>query len=215
MAVLDPLKVVITNYPEDKVEYAEAVNNQEDETAGTRKVPFSREIYIEREDFQEIPHKKFFRLAPGQEVRLMHAYFITCTDVIKNEEGEIVELHCSYDPETWGGDSPDKRKVRGTLHWVSAAHALDAEVRLYDHFFTQENPDQAEDFTTCINPDSLEILTNCKVEPVLAEFKSGDRFQFLRKGYFCIDPDSSDGKLVFNRTVSLRDTWAKIERKGK
>jgi len=216
MAVLNPLKVVITNYPDDKVEYADAVNNQEDKSAGTRKVPFSKTIYIERDDFQEVPHKKFFRLAPGREVRLMHAYYITCTDLIKDDQGEIVELHCTYDPETWGGDSPDKRRVKGTLHWVSAAHALSAEVRIYDRLFNQENPNvvaEGDDFLVNLNPDSLQRLTACQVEPSLAKANPGDRFQFLRKGYFCVDPDSSAEQMVFNRTVSLRDTWAKVKKK--
>ncbi|MDX1524493.1 MAG: glutamine--tRNA ligase, partial [Anaerolineae bacterium] len=217
MAVLNPLKVVIENYPADQVEYAEAVNNQEDPSAGTRKVPFSREIYIERDDFMEEPSKKFHRLSPGREVRLMHAYYITCTEVIKDDDGEIVELRATYDPETWGGDSPDKRKVKGTLHWVSAPHALDAEVRLYDYLFTKEDPEdvpEGQDFTANINPDSLQVLTGVKVEPGLADSVPGDRFQFLRKGYFVNDPDSTKGKLVFNRTVGLRDTWRKIQEKN-
>ncbi len=216
MAILDPLKVVIENYPEDKVEYADAVNNQEDASAGTRKVPFSREIYIERADFMEEPFKKFFRLAPGREVRLMHAYYVTCTDVIKNDAGEIVELRCTYDPETWGGDSPDGRRVKGTLHWVSANHALDAEVRLYEYLFTNPDPNdvsEGEDFTANLNPNSLVTLTGAKVEPSLGESTPGDRFQFLRQGYFVTDPDSSSDKLVFNRTVSLRDSWAKMQKK--
>ncbi|MCB9101684.1 MAG: glutamine--tRNA ligase/YqeY domain fusion protein [Anaerolineales bacterium] len=217
MAILDPLKVVITNYPDDKVEYAEAVNNQEDPAAGTRQVPFSKVVYIEREDFQEIPHKKFFRLAPGREVRLMHAYYITCTDVIKDENGDIVELHCTYDPETWGGDSPDGRRVKGTLHWLSAAHALSAEVRLYDHLFTKENPDdvgEGEDFTANMNPDSLQVIAQAKVEPSLAGAEPGSRYQFLRTAYFCVDPDTTPDHLVFNRTVTLRDTWAKVQQKS-
>lgn len=218
MAVLNPLKVVITNYPNDLVEQAEAVNNPEDPSAGTRQMPFSKVIYIEQDDFMEDPPKKFFRLAPGREVRLMHAYYITCDEVIKNEAGEIVELRCHYDPETWGGSSPDKRKVRGTLHWVSAAHALQAEVRLYEHLFTEEDPEVVEpgqDFTANLNPNSLELLTGCYVEPSLTDSKPGDRFQFLRKGYFCVDPDSKSDTLIFNRTVSLRDSWAKIRKKQK
>jgi len=216
MAVLHPLKVIITDYPEGKVEMLDAVNNPEDESMGTRQIPFSREIFVERGDFREDPPKKFFRLAPGREVRLKHGYYITCTEVIKDEAtGEITELHCTYDPETRGGWSEDGRRVMGTLHWVSAAHALDAEVRLYDHLFTMENPlDQTEgDFKDYINPDSLEILSGCLVEPSLAKAEPGDRFQFLRQGYFCVDPDSTDGRPVFNRTVTLRDTWAKIEKK--
>jgi glutaminyl-tRNA synthetase len=216
MGVLDPLKVVITNYPEDQVEQLEAINNPEDPDAGIRLVPFSREIFIEREDFMEEPPKKFFRLAPDREVRLRYGYFIKCVDVLKDEKGEIVELHCTYDPETKGGYAPDSRKVRGTLHWVSAGHALNAEVRLYDRLFTKENPldlGPDEDFTDFINPDSLQILTGCKVEPGLMAAKPGNRYQFERIGYFCVDPDSERGKLVFNRTVSLRDTWAKIQQR--
>ncbi len=217
MAVLRPLKVVIDNYPADQVEELEAINNPEDPSAGTRKVPFSRELYIEQEDFMEEPPKKFFRLAPGREVRLRYAYFITCTDVIKDAEGNVVELHCTYDPATRGGDAPDGRKVKATLHWVSARHARKAEVRLYDNLFTKENPDDVEegqDFTASLNPDSLEILTDCYVEPALAEAKALDRFQFERLGYFCVDPDSTPGTLTFNRTVGLRDTWARVQQKG-
>ena len=216
MAVLRPLKLVIDNYPEDQVEWFDAINNPEDPSMGTRKVPFSRVLYVEREDFREDPPKKWFRLAPGREVRLKHAYLVTCTRVVKDERtGEVVELHCTYDPATRGGDAPDGRKVRGALHWVSAAHALDAEVRLYDRLFTKADPEdvpEGQDFTANLNPNSLEVLTGCKVEPSLAEAKPGDRYQFLRLGYFCVDPDSTDGHLVFNRTVGLRDTWAKIER---
>ena len=216
MGVLRPLKVVITNYPEGQTEELDAVNNPEDPNAGTRKVPFARELYIEREDFMEDPPKKFFRLAPGREVRLRYAYFVTCTDVIKDADGEIVELHCTYDPETRGGDSPDGRKVKATLHWVSAAHAVSAEVRLYDHLFTKQDPSdvpEGEDFTANLNPASLEILPDCRVEPGLADAAPGDRFQFERLGYFCVDPDTSGGEnMVFNRTVSLRDTWAKIQK---
>ena len=217
MAVLNPLKVVIENYPDGQVEYADAVNNQEDASAGTRKVPFSRELYIEREDFMEEPFKKFYRLAPGREVRLMHAYYITCTEVIKDDSGQVIELRCTYDPETWGGDSPDKRKVKGTLHWLSAAHALEAEVRLYDHLFTKENPNEVDeagqDYLSNLNPNSLEVLTGVKVEPSLAGQAPGSRYQFLRQGYFVVDPDSTAERLVFNRTVSLRDSWAKIQEK--
>jgi len=215
--VLRPLKVVITNYPEGKVEELEAVNNPEDPAMGTRKVPFSREIYIEREDFREDPPKKFFRLAPGREVRLRYAYFLKCDEVLKDDRGEVVELRCTYDPETLGGKAPDGRKVKGTIHWVSAQHALPAEVRLYDHLFTKENPleDKSVDFKSLLNPNSLDVLDSCFVEPFLANASSGDRLQFERQGYFCVDPDSNDERLVFNRTGSLRDTWAKIEKKQK
>jgi glutaminyl-tRNA synthetase len=217
MAVLNPLKVIIVNFPEGQVEEMEATNNPEDESQGTRKVPFSRELYIERDDFLEDPPKKFFRLSPGAEVRLMHAYFITCVDVIKDDTtGEIIELHCTYDPETRGGSAPDGRKVRGTLHWVSAAHALEAEVRLYDHLFLKPDPNEVEngeDFLANLNPNSLEVLASCQVEPGLAGAAPGSRYQFLRQGYFVVDPDSSAEEPVFNRAVSLRDTWAKIQKK--
>jgi glutaminyl-tRNA synthetase len=215
MAVLRPLKVVITNYPENHVEEMDAVNNPEDESAGTHKVPFSRELYIEQEDFMEQPPKKFYRLAPGREVRLRYAYFVTCTDVVKDSNGNVVELRCTYDPATRGGDAPDGRKPKSTLHWVSAAHAIDAEVRLYDYLFNKENPDEVEegqDFKSNLNPDSLQVLTGCKVEPSLSEAKPLDRYQFERMGYFCLDPDSTKDKLIFNRTVGLRDTWAKIQK---
>jgi len=215
MAVLNPLKVVITNYPAGQVEELDAINNPEDESAGTRKVPFSREIFIEREDFREDPPKKYFRLGPEREVRLRYGYFIKCEDFVKDENDEIVEVHCTYDPETKGGYAPDGRKVRGTLHWVSAPHAVDAEVRLYDRLFTKEDPMDAEagkDFTDYINPDSLTVLPDCKLEPGLAEVKPGDRFQFERRGYFCVDQDSTAGNLIFNRTIALRDTWAKIRK---
>jgi len=217
MAVLRPLRVVIDNYPEDKVEEIEAVNNPEDPGMGTRMVPFSRVLYIERDDFREDPPKKYFRLSPDREVRLKHAYFIKCERVVKDEKtGEVTELHCTYDPASRGGASPDGRKVKGTLHWVSAAHALKAEVRLYNHLFTKENPYEVEegsDFLTYLNPNSLETLTNCRVEPSLKGVAPGSRYQFLRQGYFCVDSvDSTDEKLVFNRTVSLRDSWAKIEK---
>ncbi|MBN1795813.1 MAG: glutamine--tRNA ligase/YqeY domain fusion protein [Sedimentisphaerales bacterium] len=218
MAVLKPLKLVITNYPQGPTEELDAVNNPEDENAGTRKIPFSRELYIEREDFMEEPPKKFYRLAPGREVRLRYAYFVTCTDAVKDADGNVTEIHCTYDPATKGGDAPDGRKVKSTLHWVSAQHAADAEVRLYDHLFTKENPDEAvegKDFKSNINPNSLEVLTDCKVEPSLADAKSLDRFQFERLGYFSVDPDTADGKLVFNRTATLRDTWAKIQKQQK
>ncbi len=233
MAVLRPLRVVIENYPEGQVEEFDAVNNPEDARAGTRKIPFSRVIYIERGDFHEDPPKKFFRLAPGREVRLKHAYFITCREVVKDSAtGEVVELICTYDPETRGGDAPDGRKVKGTLHWVSAEHALDAEVRLFDHLLLEAPPDErilpgeelsadgeavsdaagaAQDFTDLVNPDSVEVLVGCKLEPGLASAESGTPYQFLRKGYFSVDPvDSKAGRLVFNRSVGLRDTWARI-----
>jgi glutaminyl-tRNA synthetase len=217
MAVLHPLRVVIVNYPEEKAEELEAINNPEDSSAGTRKVPFSRVLYIERDDFREDPPKKYFRLSPGREVRLRYAYFIKCVDVVKDEiTGEIIELRCTYDPETRGGSAPDGRKVRGTIHWVSAAHALEAKVRLYNHLFTRENPlddEEGGDFRQCLNPQSLETLTSCRVEPSLSGAAPGDRYQFERLGYFCVDSvDSSEGQLVFNRTVTLRDTWAKIEK---
>ncbi len=220
MGVLRPLRVVIDNYPEDRVEELEAINNPEDPSMGTRNVPFSRVLYIEREDFREDPPKKFFRLAPGREVRLRYAYFIRCVGMVKDEQtGEVVELHCTYDPETRGGDSPDGRKVKATLHWVSAPHSLEAEVRLYDHLFVKANPSDEKDsadFKTCLNPNSLETLTCCRVEPGLAGATPGSRYQFERLGYFCVDTkDSSDGALVFNRTVTLRDTWAKIEKAQK
>jgi len=217
MGVLRPLKIIIDNYPVDQVEELDAINNPEDPDMGTRKIPFSRELYIEQDDFMEEPPKKFFRLAPGREVRLRYAYFITCVDAVKDPEtGEVTELHCTYDPLTRGGDAPDGRKVRGTLHWVSASHALAAEVRLYDHLFLKENPnavEEAKDFSDYINTNSLKKLTNCMVEPGLATAAPGDRFQFERLGYFCVDTkDSKAGDLVFNRTVTLRDTWAKILR---
>jgi glutaminyl-tRNA synthetase len=217
MAVLRPLRVVIDNYPEGQVEELDALNNPEDPSMGTRKVPFSRELYIEREDFREDPPKKFYRLAPGREVRLRYAYFIKCVDVVKDKRtGEVVELHCTYDPTTKGGDAPDGRKVRATLHWVSAPHSIEAEVRLYDHLFTVANPaDEKEgaDFKTYLNPNSLETLKLCRLEPSLASAQPGSQYQFERLGYFCVDTnDSSEGALVFNRTASLRDTWAKIEK---
>ncbi len=218
MAVLRPLKVVVDNYPQEKVEELEAVNNPEDAGAGTRKVPFSRELYIEQEDFMEEPVKKFYRLAPGREVRLRYAYFVTCKDVVKDDNGQVVELHCTYDPATRGGDAPDGRKVKSTLHWVSASHALEAEVRLYDHLFSKEDPDdiaEGEDFKSNLNPKSLEILSSCRVEPSLSKAEPGSRFQFERMGYFCVDPDSREDKLVFNRTVTLRDPWAKIQKAQK
>jgi len=215
MGVLRPLKVVIENYPEDQAEELEAVNNPEDPEAGSREVPFSRELYIERDDFMEDPPKKFFRLGPGREVRLRYAYYITCNDVVKDANGEIVELRCSYDPETKGGDSPDGRKVKGTLHWVSAPNAVNAEVRLYDRLFSKENPEDGDDFTSNLNPDSLQTLSNCKLEPELARSESDLSFQLERLGYFCLDSeDSSPGNLVLNRTTPLRDSWAKLQKKG-
>jgi glutaminyl-tRNA synthetase len=217
MAVLKPLKVVIDNYPEGKVEQMEAVNNPEDPSAGTRKVPFSRELYIEQDDFMEQPPKKFYRLSVGREVRLRYAYLITCKDVVKDANGQIVELHCTYDPATKGGDAPDGRKVKSTLHWVSAKHAIKAEVRLYDNLFTKENPDdvdEGKDFTASLNLNSLEVLTDCFVEPSLKDAKPLNRSQFERLGYFCVDSDSSSDKLVFNRTVTLKDPWAKIKNAG-
>jgi len=215
MGVLQPLKVVIENYPEDQEERLEAINNPEDESAGMRQVPFSRELYIERDDFMENPPRKFFRLAPGREVRLRYAYFVTCTDVIKDENGEVVELRCTYDPATRGGDSPDGRKVKSTLHWVSAKHARKAEVRLYDALFNIPDPSDVEegrDYKDNLNPDSLEVLAECYVEPSLADAQPGYRCQFERLGYFCVDKDSTQDKLVFNRTVTLKDTWAKIQK---
>ncbi len=217
MGVLDPLKVVITNYPEGQDELLDAVNNPEDESAGTRQVPFSRELYIEQADFMEDAPKKFFRLAPGREVRLRYAYFITCNEVVKDADGNVVELRCTYDPATRGGDAPDGRKVKGTLHWVSAPHAIPAEVRLYDRLFTKENPEQVEegqDFIANLNPDSLTVLSDCMLEPCLKDAALGDRLQFERLGYFCVDLDSTSDKLVFNRTVTLRDTWAKMQKKN-
>jgi glutaminyl-tRNA synthetase len=213
MAVLHPLKVVIENYPEGQVEELDAVNNPEDASAGTRKVPFSRELYIEQDDFREDPPKQYFRLSPGREVRLRWGYFITCVNVVKDEKGEPVELHCTYDPATRGGNAPDGRRVKATIHWVSAAHALDAEVRVYDNLFTCENPNETANFTDNLNPASLEVLTGCKLEPALKDASAGERYQFERLGYFCADPDSTPGKPVFNRTVALRDTWAKIEKR--
>lgn len=217
LAVLNPVKVVLTNYPEGKVEELEAVNNPEDPSAGTRMIPFSRELYIEQDDFREVPPPKYFRLAPGQEVRLRYGYIIKCQDIVKNAQtDEIEEIHCTYDPETRGGYAPDGRKVQGTIHWVSASHAVDAEVRMYDRLFTVENPKKVEEdktYTDYVNPNSLQVLTGCKVEPSLADTKPGSQYQFERKGFFCTDPDSTSGRPVFNLTVSLRDTWAKIEKK--
>jgi len=212
MAVLKPVKVVIENYPDGQAEAMDVVNNPEDPSAGTRKVPFSRELYIEADDFMEDPPKKFFRLAPGREVRLRNAYLVTCTGVVKDASGAVTELRCTYDPATRGGDAPDGRKVKATLHWVSAASALDAEVRLYDRLFKSENPGAGgRDFKDDINPASLQVLTGAKVEPSLAGAAPGARYQFERLGYFCVDPDTAAGRLVFNRTVGLRDTWARIK----
>jgi len=217
MAVLRPIKVVITNYPQGEVEELEAINNPENSQAGTRKVPFSREIYIEREDFMETPPPKYFRLAPGQEVRLRYAYFVKCTNVIKDSSGNVSEVHCTYDPATRGGDSPDGRKVKGTIHWVSAGQAVDAEVRLYDHLFTKPFPEdvpEGQDWKVNLNPKSLEVIEHAKVEPSLGDAAVGEKFQFERIGYFSVDKESKPGRPVFNRAVSLKDTWAKEQKKG-
>ncbi len=214
MAVLNPLKLVIDNYPVDLVEEMEAVNNPEDPSVGTRKVPFSRVLYIEQDDFRETPPPKYFRLFPGNEVRLRYAYLVKCTSVVKDEAGNVVEVHCTYDPDTRGGNTPDGRKVKSTIHWVAAEHALPVEVRLYDQLFTTERPDDG-DLDAIINPNSLQVLDSCYVEPALLGAKPGEHFQFERTGYFCVDPDSAEGRLVFNRTVGLRDTWGKIEQTGK
>jgi glutaminyl-tRNA synthetase len=216
MAVVRPLKVVIDNYPENQVEEMDAVNNPEDASAGSRKVPFSRVLYIEQDDFREVPPKGYFRLSPGREVRLRYGYFITCKSVVKNEMDEVVEVHCTYDPATHGGNAPDGRKVKSTIHWVSATHAVEAEVRIYENLFSNENPnavEEGQDFTGNLNPTSLEVITDAKLEPSLAGAAVGGRYQFERLGYFCVDPDSKPGKLVFNRTVALKDTWAKVEKK--
>lgn len=218
MAVLKPIKVVIDNYPEGQVEEMDAVNNPEDESMGTRKVPFSREIYIEQDDFREVPPKGYYRLSPGKEVRLRYAYLITCTSVLKNQAGEVVEVHCSYDPATRGGNTPDGRKVKSTIHWVSAPHAISAEVRMYENLFSKEDPNdvaEGKDWMDNLNPHSLEVVTGGKLEPSLSDAAPGTRYQFERLGYFCVDPDSKPGSLVFNRTVGLRDTWAKIEKAQK
>ena len=217
MTVLRPIKVVLTNYPEGQVEHVDVINNPEDPSAGTRQVPFSRVLYIEREDFMENPPKKFYRLSPGGEVRLRCAYFITCREVVKDERGEIVELRCTYDSATRGGDAPDGRRVKATLHWVSAAHAVPVEVRLYDRLFSVEEPEKVpvgKTFLDNLNPRSLEVLRGSRAEPSVADSSVGARVQFERLGYFCMDPDSRAGALVFNRTVSLRDTWAKIAQRG-
>ncbi len=217
MAVLRPLKVLIDNYPEGEVEEVEAVNNPEDESAGKRKVPFSKVLYIEQDDFREDPPKQYYRLSPGREVRLRYGYFITAKSVVKNDRGEVVEVHCTYDPATRGGNAPDGRKVKSTIHWVSAAHALDAEVRIYDKLFTKEDPNQVEEgreFTANLNPNSLEVIAQAKLEPSLANAPIESRYQFERLGYFCVDPDSKPGRPVFNRTAALKDTWAKVEKKN-
>lgn len=215
MGVLDPLKVIITNYPEDKEEFLEALNNPEDESMGIRILPFSKILYIENEDFMENPPKGYFRLSPGTEVRLRYAYFIKCNNIIKDENGKILEIHCSYDPESKGGKSPDGRKVKATLHWVSAKHAIDTEIRLYERLFTIEDPSgdkEGKDFREFLNPDSLQVITQAKLEPIIKEAKSGDKFQFERKGYFCYDKDSTSSLPVFNRTVSLKDSWANLQK---
>jgi glutaminyl-tRNA synthetase len=214
MGVLRPLRVVLENYPEDQTEQLEAVNNPEDPSAGTRTLPFGRVLYIESDDFREDPPPKFYRLAPGREVRLRWAYFIRCVDVVKDASGEVIELRCIYDPQTRGGNAPDGRKVKSTIHWVSADHAQEAEVRLYDRLFTEESPESDEDFVASIDPDSLQVLTGCRVEPSLVDAQPGFQCQFERLGYFCVDPDTVPGKLVFNRTVSLRDEWARMERRS-
>src|SRR3984957_517545 len=216
MAVLRPLKVVIDNYPENETEEMDAVNNPEDESDGSRKVPFSRELYIEQDDFREVPPKGYYRLSPGREVRLRYGYLVTCTSVVKNEKDEVIEVHYTYDPATRGGNTPDGRKVKSTIHWVSAAHAINAEVRIYENLFSKENPDEVEegkDFLSNLNPHSLEIVSDAEFEPSLANATAGSRYQFERLGYFCVDPDTKPGKLVFNRTVALKDTWAKQEKK--
>jgi glutaminyl-tRNA synthetase len=214
MGVLRPLRVVIENYPEGETEQLEAVNNPEDPSAGSRMLPFGRVVYIESDDFREDPPPKFYRLAPGREVRLRWAYFIRCVDVVKDSSGAVIELRCTYDPQTRGGNAPDGRKVKSTIHWVSGDHAQEAEVRLYDRLFTEASPDSDEDFVASIDPASLEVLTECRVEPSLADAQPGFQCQFERLGYFCVDPDTVPGKLVFNRTVSLRDEWARMERRS-
>jgi glutaminyl-tRNA synthetase len=218
MGVLQPLKLVIVNYPAGQVEQLPAVNNPEDPGAGVRQVPFSRELYIEQDDFREAPPKKYFRLAPGAEVRLRYAYLVKCVDVVKDPQtGEIREVHCTYDPETLGKNPADGRKVKGTLHWVSAAHSIGAELRIYQPLFLRENPDEVAEgqtFLAHLNPDSLQVVTSCRLEPGLAAAQVGDRFQFERQGYFCVDPDSQPGALVFNRTVPLRDSWSRIEKQS-
>jgi glutaminyl-tRNA synthetase len=216
MCVQKPLRVVIENYPDDLVEEMDAINNPEDSAAGTRKIPFSKTLYIEEDDFREDPPKQFYRLAPGREVRLRYAYLVTCKEVIKDSDGRIVELRCTYDPATRGGTTPDGRKVKSTIHWVSAAHALPAEVRLYDNLFVKEDPNEVEegrDFTDNLNPDSLQVMRDCQIEPSMRDAEPGTKIQFERLGYYCVDRDSAN-KLVFNRTIGLRDTWAKIEKRA-
>ena len=216
MAVLRPLKLVIDNYPAGQEEFVEVANNPEDPAAGTRQVPFSREVYIEHEDFREVPPPKYYRLSPGKEVRLRNAYFITAQSVVKDEAGNVIEVHCTYDPASRGGNSPDGRKVKSTMHWVSAAHAISAEIRIYDKLFTKPDPtdvEEGEDVFSNLNPNSLEVVTGARLEPSLAGAQAGDRYQFERVGYFCLDPDSTPGNLVFNRTLPLKDSWAKIEKK--
>jgi glutaminyl-tRNA synthetase len=215
MAVLKPLKVIIDNYPEGQTEEMDAVNNPEDSSAGTRKIPFSKVLYIEQEDFRETPPPKYYRLFPGNEVRLRYAYFIKCTHVLKDDKGEVIEVHCTYDPTTRGGDSADGRRVKSTIHWVSAEHAKEAEIRMYDRLFTKEDPEEGEEgFLACLNPNSLQILTGY-VEPHLASPEVGSRYQFERQGYFCTDADTTPDKPVFNLTVNLKDAWSKIEKKSK
>jgi glutaminyl-tRNA synthetase len=215
MAVLDPIKVTITNYPEDREEELEAVNNPEDPAAGTRMVPFGRDLFIERDDFVKDAPKKWFRMAPGREVRLKHAYFITCDEVVEDDQGNVVELKCTYDPASRGGESPDGRKVKGTIHWVSARHAIDAEVHLYDQLFTDPQPGEAEDVTAVLSPDSKVVRAGSKLEPALAATEPGQAVQFMRLGYFCLDSKHArPDHLVFNRTVGLKDTWAKVAKKG-
>jgi glutaminyl-tRNA synthetase len=217
MAVLHPLRLVIDNYPEGKEEMVEVANNPEDPSAGNRQVPFSRELYIEQDDFREIPLPKYYRLSPGKEVRLRNAYFVTAQNVVKDAEGNVVAVHCTYDPASRGGNSPDGRKVKSTIHWVSSLHAISAEIRLYDRLFTKADPydvGEGEDVLSNLNPSSLEILAGARLEPSLADAKPGDRFQFERVGYFCVDLDSAAGKLVFDRTLSLKDSWAKIEKRA-
>ncbi|HKV93528.1 MAG TPA: glutamine--tRNA ligase, partial [Candidatus Angelobacter sp.] len=217
MVVMKPLKVVIDNYPEGKSEEMDAVNNPEDASAGTRKVPFSRVLYIEQDDFREVPPKGYFRLSLGKEVRLRYGYFITARSVVKNDRGEVVEVHATYDPATRGGNAPDGRKVKSTIHWVSAAHAINAEIRVYDNLFSNPDPNdvpEGQDFTANLNPNSLEVVKDAKLEPSLKDAAAGARYQFERLGYFCVDLDSKSGALVFNRTVALKDTWAKVEKRA-
>jgi glutaminyl-tRNA synthetase len=216
MVVLNPLKLVIENYPEGQEEFVEVANNPEDPLAGTRQVPFGREVYIEQDDFREVPPPKYYRLSPGKEVRLRNAYFVTAHSVVKDADGNVIEVRCTYDPASRGGNSPDGRKVKSTMHWVSAAHAISAEIRLYDKLFSKADPydlEEGQDVLDNLNPNSLEIVTGAKLEPSLAQAGVGDRFQFERVGYFCVDPDSKQGALVFNRTLPLKDSWAKIEKK--